>query len=95
MDYDLITSLRSKYPEVFNGWDGYETSIKIRDRKGEAPVAVVTLYNKAKRSFSLEVSLHACFELSINNQGEESIRIGGVEILQKYDEFYLPKKFRS
>ena len=37
MDENLKNYLKEKYPESFEGWDGYEFSIRARMRKGEQP----------------------------------------------------------
>ena len=92
---NFIPFLKEKYPEIFNGWDGYEVSIKARNRIDEKPLIVVVLYNKAKRNMPRQVSLYSCFQLTIDDKENDVIKVGGIEILQDYDDAYLPKKFRD
>ena len=93
IDSPLMEELESKYPGAFEGWDGFEVSIEVRNRRGERPVIKVVLFNKGKDGFI--VDNHRTIMLSLDERGKEQIRVGGVELAQEFSAAYIPEQYRD
>jgi hypothetical protein len=83
----LIEMLREKHSGSFEGWDGFETSIQLRDRKGQEPQALVILYNESKTG--MVVDRHICFLISSDEDGQDIIEVGP-DLNAKFEEAYYP-----
>jgi hypothetical protein len=81
--------LMEKHPGAFEGWDGFEISFSARERKGGEPLLLVCLYNKGGDGYV--VDMHASFLVTLDEDGQDVIRVGGVELAQEYDEAYIPE----
>jgi hypothetical protein len=84
----VIELLQEKHPGAFEEWDGFEVGVQLRNRQGDQPLILVTLYNKGTEGFV--VDLHACF-LVTEDDGKEVIRVGRHELAQEYNEAYIPE----
>ncbi len=85
---NLKDYLKAKYPGAFEGWDEFEFSAKTRVREGKC-IMLVTLFNAGKDGYVVDV--HANFLLSLDDDGEEVIRVGGGELGIEYNEAYVPE----
>ena len=88
---NLKDYLKELYPRIFEGWDGFEFSVQSRMREGnlEKGIILVTLHNKGKDGYVTDI--HACFMMTINDDGDEVIRDGKHELAQEYSSAYIPE----
>ena len=90
MDNENVqTYLKEKYPDSFKGWDEFECSFQVRVRRGERTIMLVTLHNKGKKGY--QTNIHACFLITIGDDGEEVIRVGKYELADEYNSAYIPE----
>ena len=90
MDNEVfIDDLREKYPGSFEGWDEFEAAISIRERKNCKPEMLVVLYNKGTDGFVVDT--HASFLITSDENDQDVVRTGGVELVQEYYEAYIPE----
>jgi hypothetical protein len=85
---NLQDYLKGKYPESFEGWDGYEFSIRARMRKSEQPEMLAMILNASDSEYT-KVSLHAAFHMSEDSDGNEVIRVGMHELLKEFVDTYI------
>lgn len=88
MSISLIEDLQQRYPEEFEGWDEFEASIQVRQRKNKIAEALVLLYNESKEKGCV-VDLHRSFTLGCDENGKDIIRVGGSELVQEYHNAYI------
>jgi hypothetical protein len=90
VDMNLQQYLKAGYPNAFVGWDGFEFNIQSRIRNGDPKdgIIAVTLYNKGNAGYV--VDLHACFLMTMDDKGNEVIRVGKEELATEYNHAYLP-----
>jgi len=86
---NAIGYLKEKHPGSFEGWDEFEISMAMRNRKGEDPVMLVNLHNKGKKGW--KTKLHACFIITQGKNGEDIIRAGKKELADEYNSAYVPE----
>ena len=84
-----LAYLKGKHPEAFKGWDEFEAALALRNRKGQDPVSLVTLYNKGRKGYP--TNIHACFLITQNDKGEDVIRVGKQELADEYNSAYAPE----
>ena len=89
MDETIRDHLMEKHPGAFEGWDGFEISFSGRERKGDEPLLLVCLYNKGSDDYV--VDMHASFLIIFDEDGQDVIRTGGVELAMEYNEAYIPE----
>ena len=88
---NLKDYLKEMYPRIFEGWDGFELSVSSRIRGGdmETGTILVTLHNRGKDGNA--VDLHACFLMTLDDNGDEVIRDGKHELATEYNSAYIPE----
>ncbi len=92
-DQNAVEYLQEKHPGAFEGWDEFEIAVETRNRKGDGPVVLVTLYNKGTDGFI--VDLHACFLITLDDKEQERVRVGRHELAQEYSGAYIPEQYQT